>query len=394
MKYLLCTLLYLLCSAAALQAQSDSITRQDEIYNRPFITTIGESATAIGGYVEGNTNYFSEDGVSEGFSMELRRFNIFLYSAIGPRIRFLSELEFEHGTEEIALETAQVDFEFHSALVLRGGVILAPIGNYNINHDSPKWDFIERPLVATEIIPSTLSEIGFGLNGKVALSGAFVTYDAYVVNGLQADVILNEEGRTFLQSGKSEELLAEDNNGEPAFTGKLAFKYRKYGELGLSAYHGAYNNFKAEGEEVEEKRNLTIAALDFSTQIEKATIRGEVAIVALDVPDDIVEIYGDSQWGGYVEITYPVIRSTIAGFTDASINAGVRLERIDYNVGDFAATGANIGDEVDALAVSLSFRPNASTVIRANYRHHWITDILENPTVKSAGFQFGIASYF
>ena len=69
----------------------------DPIYDRPFITDFGN--TAVGGYVEGNTNYFSEDGISEGFSMELRRFNIFLYSSIGSRISFFSELEFEHGTE-------------------------------------------------------------------------------------------------------------------------------------------------------------------------------------------------------------------------------------------------------------------------------------------------------
>ena len=89
------------------EAQVDSTLAQDGIYNRPFIGSV--SSTSVGGYLEGNTNYFVEDGITEGFSMELRRFNIFLYSAISPRVRFLSELEFEHGTEEIALETALVD---------------------------------------------------------------------------------------------------------------------------------------------------------------------------------------------------------------------------------------------------------------------------------------------
>ncbi len=73
-------------------AQVDSTLAQEGIYNRPFIASV--SNTAIGGYIEGNTNYFVEDGITEGFSMELRRFNIFLYSAISQRVRFLSELEF------------------------------------------------------------------------------------------------------------------------------------------------------------------------------------------------------------------------------------------------------------------------------------------------------------
>ena len=89
--------------------------------------------------------------------MELRRFNIFLYSSVGRRIRFLSELEFEHGTEEIALETALVDFVVTPSLVARAGILLPPIGAFNANHDSPRYDFVERPLVSTEIIPATLS---------------------------------------------------------------------------------------------------------------------------------------------------------------------------------------------------------------------------------------------
>ena len=35
-------------------------TNQDAIYNRPFIG-FGKTKTALGGYLEGNTNYFSED---------------------------------------------------------------------------------------------------------------------------------------------------------------------------------------------------------------------------------------------------------------------------------------------------------------------------------------------
>ena len=78
-----------------------SSVNQDASYGRPFIG-LGKTGVALGGYIEGNTNYFMEDGVTEGFSMELRRFNIFIFAALGKRVRILSELEFEHGTEEIA----------------------------------------------------------------------------------------------------------------------------------------------------------------------------------------------------------------------------------------------------------------------------------------------------
>ncbi|MCH2466139.1 MAG: hypothetical protein MK237_09580, partial [Gemmatimonadetes bacterium] len=163
-------------------AQVDSTLAQQGIYDRPFIGSV--SSTSLGGYVEGNTNYFVEEGVTEGFSMELRRFNIFLYSAISSRVRFLSELEFEHGTEEIALETALVDFQFRPSLVLRAGIILPPIGYLNQNHDSPKWDFVDRPLVTTDIIPSTLSEVGAGVYGRGGRGSLLFSYDIYLTNGL------------------------------------------------------------------------------------------------------------------------------------------------------------------------------------------------------------------
>lgn len=167
-----------LAFASPAGAQVDSTLAQEGIYDRPFIGSV--SNTAIGGYIEGNTNYFVEDGITDGFSMELRRFNIFMYSSISRRVRFLSELEFEHGTEEIALETALVDFQISPALVLRAGIILPPIGYLNQNHDSPKWDFVDRPLVTTGVIPSTLSEVGAGVYGKGVSDGVMQIGRAHV----------------------------------------------------------------------------------------------------------------------------------------------------------------------------------------------------------------------
>ena len=64
-------LLLALCLALPARAQEPEEQQppeEDPIYDRPFITSFGGGHTAVGGYVEGNTNYFSEDGVSEGFS--------------------------------------------------------------------------------------------------------------------------------------------------------------------------------------------------------------------------------------------------------------------------------------------------------------------------------------
>ena len=384
-------LLALLAAAPAARAQDTSMV-QGGIYQRPFLVSAGR--TAVGGYAEGNANYFRTDGVSEGFSMELRRFNIFLFSSVGRRLRFISELEFEHGTEEIALETALVDFTVNPSFILRAGILLPPIGAFNVNHDSPRYDFVDRPLVSTSIIPSTLSEVGFGAHGRLAPPGFSLSYDAYLVNGLGDGVILNGTGRTDIPSGKTEDRFAEDNNGSPAFSGRIAAQRRGYGEVGVSWYGGIYNTFRIEGEPVDEKRRLSIVAVDFNTEVQTVSLRAEAAWASVDVPADLAELLGDRQWGVHLDAVMPVWRPGIQGLQNPVVSLGLRLERVDFNRGSFGSTGLSIHDEIDALTASVSFRPAAGTVFRANYRRESFRDPAGNPPSKTGGFQVGFATYF
>jgi hypothetical protein len=82
------------------------------------------------------------------------------------------------------------------------------------------------------------------------------------------------------------------------------------------------------------------------------------------------------------------------GWENARINLALRLEHVDYNVGSFEETGGNIHDDLQAIVPAISFRSSSQTVIRVNYRYIWETDLLGNPTAKTAGFQIGISSYF
>lgn len=389
---------FVLGTSAPLQAQAAADTTrrtvQEGIFNRPVVASVGR--TAIGGYVEGNTNYAVEDGIGDGFSMELRRFNIFLFSSIGSRIRFISELEFEHGTEEIALETALIDVAINPSFVIRAGIILPPLGAFNVNHDSPRWNFVDRPLVSTEIIPSTLSEVGFGVHGRLVPRGFGLTYDLYATNGLGDGVILNAAGRTSLADGKREEAFAEDNNGSPAYSGRLAAQHARLGELGASFYTGIYNSYRSEGVPVDEARRLTLVALDLATQPlgGPVELRGEMAFVRVDVPDDLHDLFGSRQFGWHLDATMPVWRPAMRGFPTAALNADVRLEYVDRNVGTFRSTDARIGDEATAVVLGLSFRPVNGTVFKANYRRQVMRDLANNAATHLGALQFGFATYF
>ena len=370
----------------------DTALVQGGIYQRPYIFSAGR--TAVGGYVEANGSWFRTDGISEGPSFEVRRFNIFLYSGVGRRLKFTSELEFEHGTEEIALETALVDFVITPSLVVRAGVLLPPIGAFNVNHDGPRYEFVERPLVSTEIIPSTLSEAGVGVHGRLAPKGFALSYDLYVSNGLGSGIILNDQGRTHLPSGKGEGLVAEDENGSPALSGRIAARSQKLGEIGFSHYRGVYNQYKVEGIAVDQRRWVSLTALDIETAIGPVAMRGEAALANVDLPADLTGFQGDQQWGFYFDAVVPVWRPQVRGLDSPVVNIGVRVDRADFNMGDFESTGQVRGDDQTALTLALSFRPVNGTVFRFNYRHDWITDLAGNPTVRRAGVLLGVATYF
>ena len=274
-------------------------------------------------------------------------------------------------------------------------MLFRSVGAFNQNHDSPRWEFVDRPLVSTRVIPATLSEVGFGAYGRIALrGGSTITYDAYLTNGLGDGVVLNDEGRTLLAAGKRDEQFAEDNNGSPTLSGRVAFQRRRLGEIGLSYYGGIYNSFRAEGVEVDERRRLSITALDIATSIGPLSLRGELARVSVDVPDDLVEIFGHEQWGTHLDAVVPVWRPRFLGLRSAVVNAGLRVEYVDYNVGAFASTGRPIRDDVFALVPGLSFRPTPGTVFKANYRRHWTRDLLGNPIARLGGYQVGLATYF
>ncbi len=368
----------------------------DAVYNRPFLS-LGKLPIAIGGYLEANTHYTSTDGVSDGFSFQMRRWTLFFSSTIADRIKFISELEFEDGTKEINIEIAAVDIEFHPSIKMRGGIILNPIGGFNQNHDGPRWDFIDRPISATTIIPSTLSNVGLGMYGK-QISGRWILgYEVYLTNGFDDKIISNEENRTSLAAGNSNpEKFEESNSGLPMFTGKLVFRNRSIGELGISYMTGVYNKYKEDGLILDSKRSLNVIAVDFSSSLAKnrLNINGEIAKVYVDVPETYSQTYGSEQFGGYIDLVGTVVERPVMDWENAKVNLALRLEYADYNQGSFKETGENIADHIWSILPGIAFRPVGTTVLRFNYRYQSQTDLLGNPPAKTGAIQFGFSSYF
>jgi hypothetical protein len=372
------------------------LLNMDAIYNRPFLS-VSKSPVAVGGYVEANWQHMGTNGVTEGNQFQMRRLTLFLGSSIYKKIKFLSEIEFEDGTKEINIEFASVDFELHPLLNLRGGVVMNPIGAFNQNHDGPKWEFIDRPISATEMLPATWSNVGFGLYGKLYKNNWVYAYETYLTNGFDDKIISNSQNKTFLPASKlNPNRFEESSNGQALLTAKVAVKNRKIGELGLSYMGGVYNKFEEDGITLDKKRRVDIWAIDFNTVLPhtKTYITTEWAFVSVDVPETYTQQYGNKQAGGFIDFVQPIVRKPIFGYARSVINANFRFEYVDWNIGKFRETGTNIREDVVSMMPGLSWRPFSQTVIRLNYRYKWQTDILGNPPAKTSGFQIGFSSYF
>lgn len=369
----------------------------DAVYNRPIFTP-EKSPVAIGGYLEANTLFASEEGISEGYSFQARRLTVFLSSSIAKRIKFLTEIELEEGGKHIGIEFAAMDVTIHPLLNLRGGIVMNPIGGFNQNHDGPKWEFIDRPEMAVNLLPATFSNAGFGLFGKTRLSSKWVFgYEAYLTNGFDGSIIDNEQSKTFLPAAKENgERFDESFNGSPLLTGKIVFKHSKAGELGLSYMGGVYNQFMIDGIEIDKKRRVDVFALDYTLNIPKTktTLIAEYARILVDVPQTYGQQYGNQQQGVFVDVIQPIFTKKVLNWEKATLNLACRFDYVDWNMGEFKESTSNIGEELLSITPAISFRPTAQTVFRFNYRYNFNTDILNNVPARGVTYMLGFSTYF
>ena len=211
-------------SQEMLAAPPESVTNNgsSEIQNVPYA-----------GYMETHLNH---DGVNPT-TFDFHRFVLLFGHGFGDRIRFWSELEFEHafveGREvsgEVALEQAYLDFLIHRRLNFRAGMLLTPVGIINERHEPPSFNGVERPFVDTFIIPTTWFGSGGGFVGDL---GKGFAYKAYLMTSLDASRFSAEEG---FREGRQNGFL--ENARHMAQVGRLEYRGIPGLNLGTSLWAG------------------------------------------------------------------------------------------------------------------------------------------------------------
>lgn len=391
MKHIFCLATVVVALAGEADAQQrDSLadtTRRPfvrgGVYDKPFQTRLF-GRTAIGGYAEAHARWEEVEGLADEAGFDAKRFNLFTFTRVSDFIRIGAEIEIEEAGEEIKLEFAAIDFLISPKLALRGGMILSPLGRFNLAHDSPLNEFTDRPRVSEDLIGVALSEPGFGLLGQFGVAGGGrLTYEAYATNGFHSGLIDDSEAGTRIALGRGN---FEDNNGSPAFVGRLAFSPSVANEIGISGHRGAYNVFNLEGTVIDERRDLTIAVLDAETVVLGTALVGEAAVTRIDIPPGLGGIYASRQHGWYLEAVREFGRGLLGTMPSSLFAVKARWDYVDY---DADLPGESIGQ----VTVGANFRPTRDSVLKFDYVRGRGRDRFNN-LAQHAFLLASIATYF
>ena len=389
------------------------------IYAKPFVSN---PKTTVGGYMDLQYRLFNSSnstGVGQpgnglgSSSFDQQRFVPFFYSDITDRLKVAAELEVEHGIRsksnsgsgiEVSLEFATVDYLIKEPLNLRAGIILLPLGKFNLLHDSPLNELSDRPMVATAIIPSTLSETGAGFYGTFYPSRlSKLDYEIYVTQGFSGyntdrmPVITAGEGLRDARQRVSTVDDGLDNNNGKAVVGRLAFSPLLGIELGGSGYFGSYDPAS--------KRPLAIWAVDWTFQRGPFQLIGEAAWayardnhLNLDGTPALETNYLGNpvslprrMSGFYVQGNYHFMPQFLRAwaprhFTEASTFTAV-LRWDDVNTNDERSDTA-----MQRLTVGLNFRPVQDAVFKFDYQFNYEDGM--NNRIRNDGLIVSVATYF
>ena len=222
------------------------------VYAKPFVSA---PKAIVGGYFDiqyrAHSNGVLEgygNGVTNGFDQQ--RFVPFIYADITEHVKFAAEIEIEHSirggdVNEVSLEFGHIDYLVNEPFNIRAGIMLIPLGKFNLLHDSPLNDLTDRPLVSQLVIPSTMSETGVGFYGTLYPGRTSkLDYEFYYTTGpcgYEADGTprVNEENGT--KNSRQRKCASDDgldiNNGK-AVSGRVAFSPMLGVEVAGSSYYG------------------------------------------------------------------------------------------------------------------------------------------------------------
>lgn len=357
------------------------------IYAKPFLSA---PKATVGGYADVMYNNLSRQNLDNPsrHSFGQQRMVPFIYADITDHIKFATEIEIERGGNNapisgtsgggpdgsMQIEFAQIDYLVTEAINIRAGILLMPVGKFNLLHDSPLNDLVDRPMVSRIVIPSTWFEAGAGIYGTLyPTSLSKLDYEIYAVNGMsQTAGALTDAG---VRSARGS--VSRDRDDNKAIVGRLAFSPRLGIEIAGSGFHGQYK--PAAG--AVGAGYIDIFAVDWTLQRGPFEIIGESAWSRIS-NNNATGVSGNpigpaGMQGYYIQGNYHFMPDFMkkwapSHFSDAStFTAVVRWEHVDTDTDNRTKTALNsVGNrrELERLTLGLNFRPIEDTVFKFDWQ--------------------------
>ncbi|HEX7896293.1 MAG TPA: hypothetical protein VF950_00840 [Planctomycetota bacterium] len=381
------------------KAAQDAKRDAGEVYSKPFLARFGRNVY-LGGYID--LEFIgTEDNNSDTFDQH--RLVPFIYADVTKNVKVAAEIEIEHGNgTELGVEFAHVDYWMHDLINFRAGIILDPLGKFNLTHDAPFQDLTLRPLVDEAIIPAVLREPGVGFFGSLDLDPWEIEYEVYLVNGFKGLTKLGVTNisRTAGLRNARPHLGAtgfgsayRDFNDDKAVVGRVSASPFLGLEAGISAHTGMYDE---RGD-----NRLTIWAVDWTVNLggiaravgapaeffTRFEVVGETAraLISRDalartagVPDDFDGLYVETRFHFMPDF----LRAIVPGASDESTFTLVyRWDDVDLD-----------GFKRDAHTVGVNFRPIEDTVFKFEVQFREEHGL--QPDLQNDAYVFSVATYF
>lgn len=327
---------------------------------------------AVGGYGEAVVNAPFGPGAGPAIA-DLRRTILYFGFNFTDRIRFFSEIEFEHALTtsgkqgEVAVEQALLDFMIVRWLNLRAGMSLVPLSLVNLYHEPSTFNGVERPDADLFIIPSTWKQLVAGLFGAVGP----LRYQVYVTPGLRGEDFRADVG---IRLGVQDNLVRTRDWG---LTGRVDYAPL----LGLNLGLGGFFTHAGQGDPNLGNVPVGIVALDVKFSRWGLSLRGQASYIHIGDTDRLnyaLSLARPQQGpvarqlaGGYVELGYDVLRplKLHSGF---QLVAFGRYERSDTQL-DVPQTGLLLsrqpGNDRSVWTLGLTFRPIFEIAVKLDYQH-------------------------
>ena len=404
------------------------------VYAKPFVAA---PKAIVGGYMDIQYRAQRKGSIENGYGggtngFDQQRFVPFIYADITEHVKMAAELEIEHGIRETSdnevefgLEFAHIDYLIHEPINLRAGIILLPVGKFNLLHDSPLNDLTDRPLVSQLVIPTTMSETGVGIYGTFYPGRlSKVDYELYFTTGpcgynTDGSPRINEQDGT--RGARQRKCPSDDgldpNNGK-AVVGRVAYSPMLGVEVAGSGYYGnaaPFSNYNP----------LSITAIDWTLQRGPFELLGEAAwayargnsraisgntmgaggteiqpgTVLTGQPNNINPDGTPPQRsnGFYIQGNYHFMPQWLTRWSPKRFGEGstftavIRYDRVNTNL-DYKAGGAG---DLEQISFGLNYRPIEDAVFKMSYQYQ---PMAFNPNtsqrIHDSAFVISAATYF